>query len=78
MAKKQNKRMKPRFTLPRVAPFDFEVSYKNYEELGKLINDRARILGRKRSGLSAREQRLVSREVKRARHLGLLPFSSHM
>ena len=78
MSKKQNKRSKPRFVLPRVSAFDFEVSYKNFEELGKLINDRARIIGRKRSGLGAKEQRLVSREIKRARHLGLLPFKSHM
>jgi small subunit ribosomal protein S18 len=77
MAKKQ-KRMKPRIILPRIAPFDFEVSYKNYDELSKLVNDRGRIIGRKRSGLSAKEQRLVSREVKRARHLGLLPFKSHL
>ncbi len=77
MAKKQ-KRTKPRFILPRVAPFDFEVTYKNFEELGKIVNDRARIIGRKRSGLSAKEQRLVSREVKRARHLGLLPFKGNM
>jgi small subunit ribosomal protein S18 len=78
MAKKNKKRMKPRIMLPRIAPFDFEVSYKNYEELGKLVNDRARIIGKKRSGLSAKEQRLVSREVKRARHLGLLPFKSNL
>lgn len=78
MAKKHNKKTKPRFLLPKVAPFNFEVTYKNYEDLGKLINDRARIMGRKRSGLSAGEQRLVSREVKRARHLGLLPFKSNM
>lgn len=78
MPKKQNKRTKPRFTLPRVAPFDFEVTYKNHDELQKLVNDRGRIIGRKRSGLSAKEQKLVSREIKRARHLGLLPFKSHM
>lgn len=78
MAKKQNKKQKPRFVLPKVAPFDFEVNFRNFEDLGKLMNDRARIIGRKRSGLTAKEQRLVSREVKRARHLGLLPFKSNM
>lgn len=78
MAKKQNKKQRPKFVLPRVQPFDFEVSYKNYDELMKLVNDRARIIGRKRSGLSAKEQKLVSREIKRARHLALLPFKGNM
>lgn len=77
MAKKQ-KKQKPKIMLPRVAPFDFEVTYKNYEELTKLINDRGRIIGSKRTGLSSKHQKLVSREIKRARHLGLLPFKGNL
>lgn len=78
MAKKQNKRQRPKINLPRVAPFDFEVTYKNYEELSKLVNDRGRIIGSKRTNLSSKEQRLVGSEIKRARHLGLLPFKGNL
>lgn len=55
---------------------DFEISYKNYEQLARFLNDRARIIGRSRSGLSPKQQRKLTREIKRARHLGLLPYKS--
>ena len=57
---------------------NFEISYKNYEQLARFLNDRARIIGRSRSGLSPKQQRLLTREVKRARHLGLLPFKAQI
>ena len=57
---------------------DFEISYKNYEKLARFMNDRAKIYGRKRTGLSAKEQKQITREVKRARLLGLLPYTSQV
>jgi small subunit ribosomal protein S18 len=57
---------------------NFEISYKNYEGLARFMNDRAKILGRKRTGIAARDQRKLTREIKRARILGLLPFSSRV
>jgi len=62
----------------KVKKLDFEASYKNYEKLARFMNDRAKIQGRKRSGLSARDQKKVTEAIKRARHLGLLPFSSRV
>jgi len=55
---------------------NFEISYKNYDQLARFLNDRARIIGRSRSGLSPKQQRKLTREIKRARHLGLLPFKA--
>lgn len=49
--------------------------YKNYEDLRQFITDRARILGKDRTGICAKHQKMVSREIKRARLLGLLPFT---
>lgn len=43
--------------------------------LAVFVNDRAKIAGRDRSGLCTKHQRKVAEEVKRARHLALLPFS---
>ena len=48
--------------------------YKEYQELSKYITDRAKILSASRSGLCAKHQRKLSVEVKRARHLALLPY----
>lgn len=57
---------------------DFEISYKNYEELSRFLNDRARIIGRSKTGLSPKQQRRLTREIKRARFLGLLPFKARI
>lgn len=50
--------------------------YKNAEELGRYITDRAKIVGKLRSGLCAKHQRRTAAAIKRARHLGLLPYTS--
>lgn len=50
-------------------------SYKEYQDLGKFVSGRAKIVSGVRSGICAKHQRILSREVKRARHLGLLPFT---
>jgi len=48
--------------------------YKDYERLRRFISSQGKILPRRRSGLSAKNQRLVARAIKRARHLALLPM----
>jgi small subunit ribosomal protein S18 len=52
------------------------VDYKDVELLKKFLNPHARILSRKKTGISAKAQRNVSTAIKRARFLGLLPFIS--
>jgi small subunit ribosomal protein S18 len=52
----------------------YDLTYKDYEILGRFITDRAKILPRKRSGLLPKAQRKLATEIKRARHLGLLPY----
>jgi len=52
------------------------IDYKDVELLKKFLNPHARILSRKKSGLSAKNQRHVALAVKRARFIGLLPFVS--
>lgn len=54
---------------------DKDPNYKDYEILGKYISDRAKILGKSRTGLCAKHQRRLSRAIKQARHIGLLPFT---
>ncbi|HBL52162.1 MAG: 30S ribosomal protein S18 [Candidatus Blackburnbacteria bacterium RIFCSPHIGHO2_02_FULL_39_13] len=58
------------FCKEKVAP-----SYKEADLASKFVNDRGRIVSRFRSGICARHQRLLTREIKRARFLALIPFS---
>lgn len=49
--------------------------YKKYEQLRRYVNAQGKILPRRRSGLNAKNQRLVAQAIKRARHLALLPIA---
>lgn len=50
------------------------IDYKDIEILKKFLNPNGKIVSRRRSGLSAKNQRTFAKAVKRARFLGLLPF----
>ncbi|MCK5580929.1 MAG: 30S ribosomal protein S18 [Candidatus Omnitrophica bacterium] len=54
-------------------PKDAEVEYKNLTLLQKYVTDRGKIVSRRVSGVNAKEQRDLTRAIKRARYLGLLP-----
>ena len=48
--------------------------YKKWEVLSNFITERGKIMPRTRTGMNAKMQRRLTREIKRARHLALLPF----
>ncbi len=81
MAKKKQlkKRFKTDLTpVPRNCPFDKTNTNPDYKDIGtleKFMNDRAKILGKDRTGICSKHQRLLSLAIKRARHLGLLPYT---
>ena len=50
------------------------VDYKDTETLTRYITERAKMSARHRTGACAKHQRLVSRAIKRARHVALLPY----
>jgi small subunit ribosomal protein S18 len=50
------------------------VDYKDIDILKKFISPSAKIVSRRKTGLSAKNQRLVAEAVKRARFMGLLPY----
>lgn len=50
------------------------VDYKDPEFLKRFLNEQGRILPRRLTGTSQKFQGRVAQAVKRARHLGLLPF----
>jgi small subunit ribosomal protein S18 len=50
------------------------IDYKDVEIIKKFLNPNARMLSRRKSGLTAKNQRVLSVAVKRARFMGLLPY----
>lgn len=51
------------------------IDYKDIATLSRFVSERGRILSRRYSGLSAYNQRQVSKAIKRAQNLGLMPFA---
>lgn len=49
-----------------------KVEYKNLPLLQKYLSDRGKVLSRRFTGVSAKDQRKLMRAIKRARFLGLL------
>ena len=61
---------------PLCADKDLELDYKNAEQLRKFINDKGKILPRRATGACAKHQRDITLEVKRARHIAVLPYTT--
>lgn len=60
-----------------VGAFDL-TDFKNVDVLRRFLSETGKILPRRRTGLNAQEQRKLARTIKRARMLGLLPFSEKL
>jgi small subunit ribosomal protein S18 len=56
-------------------PRPMYVDYKDVELLKKLVNRHGRIVGRRKTGCSAASQHAVTRAIKRARFMALLPYT---
>ncbi len=53
---------------------DLTIDYKNIDLLKRCLNQASKILPRRQTTLDAKRQRRLSRELKRARYLALLPY----
>ena len=67
------------FSRPRDCAFctepNIELDYKNVDLLRRFITDAGKIRPRRQTGFCAKCQRKLAREIKRARHLALLPYT---
>jgi len=52
------------------------IDYKDVNTLKKYVTDRGKILPRRISGNCAKHQRELTRAIKRARQIALLPYSA--
>ncbi len=58
----------------KLCEHDLELTYKQPDELKRYMNKLGKILPRRATRLCAKHQRQLSREVKRARKMALLPY----
>ncbi len=57
--------------------YGVQPSYKDPETLKKFLTPRGKVLSREKSGLTAKNQRKLTKHIKYARYLGLLPYTSY-
>ncbi len=55
---------------------DFVFDYKDPQQLKYFITERGKIVPRRISGLTAKQQRALTLAVKRARNIALLPYTA--
>lgn len=77
--KRPFKRRSNYYSRPKVCQFctdkNIVIDYKNTDLLRRYITEEGKIRPRRQTGACARHQRAVAAEIKRARHIALLPFT---
>ena len=53
-----------------------QVDYKDLDRIGRYVTDRGKIIPSRLTGTCARHQRVLTRAIKRARFMALLPYVS--
>lgn len=69
--RRAGKKRPPAFTLE----VGFKFDHKDPQQLRYFLTDRGKISPRRISGLTAKQQRALTTAIKRARNLGLLPYT---
>jgi len=57
--------------------YHLEPDFKDTENIEKFLTPRKKIASREKSGICAKHQRSLSKQIKYARYLALLPFTSY-
>jgi small subunit ribosomal protein S18 len=52
------------------------IDYKDLERIGRCVTDRGKIIPSRLTGTCAKHQRVLTRAIKRARFMALLPYAS--
>ena len=79
-SRQPNRRYRTRYVRkPRFCQFCSDktqvIDYKNVKLLRKFTTEEGKIRSRRQTGTCAKHQRAVAREIKRARHIALMPFT---
>lgn len=77
---RKRKRSRRAFVRTKVCRFCADTTllldYKDHKTLRIFVTERSKIIPRRISGNCAKHQRKLTLEIKRARHIALLPFTS--
>ena len=73
---KMNKRRPRKKVCQFCAEKATDIDYKDLAKLKKYITERGKILPRRITGACAKHQRMVTRAIKRARAIALLPYTT--
>ena len=65
---------KRRKVCPFIAAGVRHIDYKDIDTLSQFITEKGKIIPRRITGVSARYQKMLSKAVKQARYMALLPF----
>ena len=69
---------RPFFRRSKVCPFSGanapKIDYKDVKLLQRYVSERGKIVPSRITAVSAKKQRELAKAIKRARHLGLLPY----
>jgi small subunit ribosomal protein S18 len=69
------------YSRPKVCQFcadkHLTIDYKQSEVLRRLVTEEGKIRPRRQTGTCAKHQRVLATAIKRARHIGLLPYSGN-
>lgn len=57
--------------------YHIEPSFKDVDNIVKFLSQRKKILNRERSGICAGHQRKLTKQIKYARYLALVPYVSY-
>jgi|APPan5920702856_1055754.scaffolds.fasta_scaffold66915_2 small subunit ribosomal protein S18 len=78
--KKRRRAGRKMFSRHKVCRFcadkELEIDYKDAKTLRIFLTERCKIIPRRISGNCAKHQRSLTREIKRSRHLALLPYTT--
>lgn len=78
----QYRRQRRRYSRPKYCQFcadsSVDMDYKNIDLLKRFVNESGKIRPRRQTGTCARHQRALAKEIKKARHIALLPFSGEV
>lgn len=56
---------------------NIEPDYKDTETLMKFVSTRMKVMGRDKTGVSAKYQRKLMKHIKYARYLALIPYTAY-
>ncbi len=71
-----NRRFRPTKRVCQFCVGKTPIDYKQVDVLSRYVNEFGRMRPRRQTGTCAKHQRALAREIKRARHIALLPFVS--